>query len=917
MFLVEKKQRGVFLKPPAPESPQRNTAIYNAIRWWGRKPWSIVRKYIQNYSKENDTVFDPFAGCGVALIESLKTRRRAIFNDLNPLAYLIARVSCIPLPITDLSVAYKTLIRNLETKKFPILRNGQKKRIKFSWLYSKYCSRCRSEGTVKEIVWSNVYKPNPKPRIEQLATLRNSKSTIAPLAKDLFKILRKHGKMKHEEVIKKHAKPKTVPELFLRAFRLLSDFGLIGITEEPILRIYECNCKKRNRFPDKDDLAKIQKIEEIESIYYYPKQELRYSSGERFLKQRTVWNVDKLFTRRNLIALAILRHEIENLRATNNVKDCLRLCFAAILEHVSKMERPNKKGWGVETYWIPPVFLEQNILHVFKNRYKTMIEARKEASEEIGAFFIEAQSDEEIRKGRATAMFLREDARKLPLSDRIANYVFTDPPYGETIQYLELSFMQSTWLGLDSPFEKEIIVNPKQEKDAKAYRDMLTQAFIEVYRILDYDSYMTVTFHSAKIKYWNALMYAIQIAGFKYVDALYQPPSGEYTDFIHVRDPGRMSGDIYVTFYKPKAIEKGERKRIEVARTTDIIQYLILPEARKNICEHGGSASYDQLVRAATLFLLNRGLLHIPEIRDLDYESLFNKYLRRKGRSKIWELREEERISPIDFIPLDKRIQWIIQSVFNEKDGRARPDEILAAIYTNLRNARTPESREIFDIVREFSDSEQINGVQFWVLKETRRKLTEFMGLPPEDVRISKKELEDASLNHDRLIKALADMGQNMGYDIWIGEKEQNENPDLKKFVTVTDLKISGIDEIALERLRQVDVIWLIRKSIPIVLLEVEHTTNIRSGIERASNIFKTLPHLNVKVVIVIPDGRLRLFKKVVKEPVFKEMIGSRQVYGATYSAVVATHDQIEHEYTYALENWIDETSKMRTELKG
>jgi len=908
---MEKRQREKlsFIRPPSPEPPKRNTAIYNAIRWWGRKPWSIVRKYIENYTKKGDVVFDPFAGCGVVAIESLKSGRKTIYDDLNPLAHLIARTLSRPTSIADLSSAVETIIQNLTTKEIPVLRNKQKEFIKFSWLYSKYCPRCRSEGTIREIVWSNLYEPNSKPTTEQLENLKNSKSTLTKLAIDLFSILKKYGKMKHEEVIKKYAKPETVPELFLRAFELLSDFGLITITEEPILRFYECNCKKTKPSPDKDDLSKIHEIETIEPLYYYPKQELRYPSGERFLKQRKVWSVDKLFTKRNLIALSILRHEIEDLQVSEDVKDCLRLCFAAILEHVSKMERPNKKGWGVETYWISPVFLEQNILHVFMNRFETMKKACKESLEEIGDFFVEAKSDEEIREEKATVLFLKEDARKLPLSDRVANYVFTDPPYGETIQYLELSFMQSTWLALDSPFEKEIIVNPKQNKNADIYRDMLTQAFIEIYRILDYNSYMTVTFHSAEIKYWNALMYAIQIAGFEYVDALYQPPSREYTDFIHTRDPGRMSGDIYVTFFKQKTFEKIGKKGAEAVKIAGIAHNLILPESRKIICEHGGTASFDQLVRAVTLFLLNRGLLHYPEIRDLDYESLFDKYLRRIGRSKIWSLREGEKLSPIDFIPLDKRIEWIIQSVFNEKDGKAQPHEILAAIYTNLRNAKTPESKEIFDVVRELANSEQVNGIPFWVMKERRKTLTEFMGGPAEQ-GITKEELTDASLNHDRMIKVLAELGQHMGYDVWIGEREQNENPDLKKYLTVTDLQISGVDQIVLERLREVDVVWLMRKTIPAVLLEVEHTTNIRSGIERTSNIFKVLEHLQVKVVIVIPDGKLRHFKNVVKEPVFKEMIASHGVYSATYSTIAATYDQMEHEYTYTLENWIAETSK-------
>jgi len=907
MIVLERMKRSIPIKrPPAPELPERNTAIYNAIRWWGRKPWSIVRKYIETYTNKEEVVFDPFAGCGVVAIESLKTGRKTIYNDLNPLAYFIARTSSIPIDATELETAFKLLVNNLETKEFQVTKKGKAQLIKFSWLYSKRCPKCKSEGTIKEIVWSNVYEPSPKP--ENIERLRQDENKLAALALKLLKILQKYGQMRHDDVLSKlRKKADTAPEMFLRAFERLAELDLVVIKEMPILRVYECNCEKTNNVLDKDDLNKIQEIESMEPSFYYPKQELRYATGERFFKQRRVWSVDKLFTKRNLIALSILKNEIKELEVSKIAKDYLLLCFAAILEHVSKMERPNKKGWGVETYWISPVFLEQNVWHVFKNRFKTIKKAAEECGKEIGDFINEANSVEEVVRSNATAFFLKEDARKLPLSEGVAKYVFTDPPYGDTIQYLELSFMQSSWLGFSSPFDKEIIVNPKQGKSAEIYRDMLTQAFTEVFRVLDYDSYMTVTFHSAEIKYWNALIYAIQIAGFEYVVALYQPPSKEYTDFIHTRDPGRMSGDIYVTFFKPKPEKRGKKEPGTIS-VADVIQHIVLPEARKIVVEHGGSASYDQLVRGVTLFLLNKGLLHNPQIRDLGFESVFDKYLKRIGRSKIWGLKEGEKISPIDFIPLDKRIEWIIQSVFNNKNGKARPDEILAAIYTNLKNSKTPESKEIFDVVRETAESEQINSNIYWVVKG--KKLTEFMDTSVTEAKPSEKEMTDSFLNHDRMIKVLAELGQHMKYDVWIGEKEQNQNPELKKFCTISDLEISGIDPVALSRLREVDVVWLMRKTVPVALLEVEHTTNIRSGIERTSNVFKALPHLSVKVVIVVPDGRVKHFRNVMNEPTFKTLTEGHEVYNATYSTVTATHDEIEHEYSFTMESWIREACK-------
>ena len=79
-------REGVFLtefKKPPIDHALPNTPIYDMIRFWGRKPHNLVNKYIDCYTEDNEIVFDPFAGCGVVATESLRLRRRVIYNDLN------------------------------------------------------------------------------------------------------------------------------------------------------------------------------------------------------------------------------------------------------------------------------------------------------------------------------------------------------------------------------------------------------------------------------------------------------------------------------------------------------------------------------------------------------------------------------------------------------------------------------------------------------------------------------------------------------------------------------------------------------------------------------------------------------------------------------------------------------------------
>ena len=59
--------------------------IYTAMKYWGKKPHNIWRKYIENYTPENGLFLDPFSGSGMSAFEAMKANRKVIAFDLNPL----------------------------------------------------------------------------------------------------------------------------------------------------------------------------------------------------------------------------------------------------------------------------------------------------------------------------------------------------------------------------------------------------------------------------------------------------------------------------------------------------------------------------------------------------------------------------------------------------------------------------------------------------------------------------------------------------------------------------------------------------------------------------------------------------------------------------------------------------------------
>lgn len=66
--------------------------MHNIYSYHAKFTPEIPRKFIKEYSKENDLVLDPFCGCGTTLLEGLKLKRNVIGIDLSPIGILCSKV---------------------------------------------------------------------------------------------------------------------------------------------------------------------------------------------------------------------------------------------------------------------------------------------------------------------------------------------------------------------------------------------------------------------------------------------------------------------------------------------------------------------------------------------------------------------------------------------------------------------------------------------------------------------------------------------------------------------------------------------------------------------------------------------------------------------------------------------------------
>lgn len=91
-------------------SPRWGHSMHSMCSYHGMFPAKVAHHFIQRYSKPGDTVLDPFSGRGTTALQARMEGRRAICNDLSPLAYVLSAAKVDP-PSWDSMMAY---VDNLE-----------------------------------------------------------------------------------------------------------------------------------------------------------------------------------------------------------------------------------------------------------------------------------------------------------------------------------------------------------------------------------------------------------------------------------------------------------------------------------------------------------------------------------------------------------------------------------------------------------------------------------------------------------------------------------------------------------------------------------------------------------------------------------------------------------------------------------
>jgi adenine-specific DNA methylase len=229
------------------------------------------------------------------------------------------------------------------------------------------------------------------------------------------------------------------------------------------------------------------------------------------------------------------------------------------------------------------------------------------------------------------------DARQLDLPDDSIDYIFTDPPYADAVQYGELNFVWESWLGGTPDWHgDEIVVNRARGKDADAWAGDLAKAMGECHRVLKPGRWLSLCYHDTSADRWTMLQDLMQGAGFV-IDSAAAAGSIEtgQKSFNQWMSNKATKRDLVISFRKPRP---GQPRPVRTV--------VAFPAAaRQVLCEYlstHGSATKDRLYDALVSHMVCRG-----QMQDFDFEALLRSvaaegHRRQRGAAShpVWRLKK-------------------------------------------------------------------------------------------------------------------------------------------------------------------------------------------------------------------------------------------------------------------------------------
>jgi 16S rRNA G966 N2-methylase RsmD len=381
---------------------------------------------------------------------------------------------------------------------------------------------------------------------------------------------------------------------------------------------------------------------EIEAIWKTPNQKLASQPVKDWYPRRVCLPdnadakyVEELFTPRMLHGLAKLRAAIVAVR-NPSARDLLLMAFSATLVRINRTflsaaNRAESRGgsaiFSIYRYKVAKQPVELPLWPQFEQRFRKLIEAKKETNKVIGEFYQEGTTAF-FHQGSVTDLhpFVRPES---------VDYIYTDPPYGGHIAYLDLSTMWTAWLEMEvKPKDRreEVIEGGTLKNTRDDYEELLRRSLLEMQRVLKARGWLSIVFAHRDTSYWDALVSACEDAGFSYQNTVVQPV-GVVWSMHKKKNPLKvLSGELVLNFRKAGRRSRASRASSDV----DTLQIVRLC-CESEIMKHVGTST-EHLHHVVVPVLLERGLLDRFSREHGDIVPILERHFVFDGAAKVWQL---------------------------------------------------------------------------------------------------------------------------------------------------------------------------------------------------------------------------------------------------------------------------------------
>lgn len=423
-----------------------------------------------------------------------------------------------------------------------------------------------------------------------------------------------------------------------------------------------------------------------------------YPQGISLMRNADVRSIEELFAPEQLAQLAYLKQLILKVKDVN-IRGTLLLMFSGLLNkinltyHASGNRSEGRGDSSVFRYYrfrLAPKPAYLDLMTYFESRFKKVIAAKREVA---GSIKPEVLEQSEIYQGTAT------DLNRI--EDESVDYIYTDPPYGSKIPYLDLSIMFTAWLDLPirkKDYELEAIEGGELEKSKEAYSNLIAESIREMYRVLKFNRWMSFVFAHKDPAYWHMIVETAERAGFEYAGATQQKTDRE--TFKKRQNPFTvLHGQLIINFRKvenPKSIMKVSLG----ADIADIVVQTIEGVIAKN---HG--ATIDEINDELIIKGLELGFLDILSREYSDLTPMLREQFDYDPDTEKYHIRKNTKFKAS--IDVHVRIRYYLIAYMRRMEHQQHfPtfDEIVLHIMPLLKNGTTPEHQTILSVLEDLAD---------------------------------------------------------------------------------------------------------------------------------------------------------------------------------------------------------------------